>query len=56
MNEIKTDYADDFIKGLINNTLNSFSDPDAFKNLNIFKFKHKNGCLFIDNINSIKNF
>lgn len=39
MNEIKTDYADDFVNGLINITLNSFSDPDAFKNLNIFKFK-----------------
>jgi hypothetical protein len=37
LNDIKTDYADDFVKGLINITTNSFLDVDAFKNLNIFK-------------------
>ena len=40
-NDIKTDYGDDFVKGLINITTNSFLDVDAFKNLNIFKF-HNN--------------
>jgi hypothetical protein len=37
LNDIKTDYGDDFVKGLINITTNSFLDVDAFKNLNIFK-------------------
>jgi hypothetical protein len=37
LKDIKTDYGDDFVKGLINITTNSFLDSDAFKNLNIFK-------------------
>jgi len=40
MNDIKTEYGDDFVKGLINITMNSFLDADAFKNLNIFKVQN----------------
>jgi hypothetical protein len=39
-NDVKTDYGDDFVKGLINITTNSFLDSDAFKNLNIFKVQN----------------
>lgn len=34
--EIKIDYKKDYLGGLIAITLNSFSDPEAFKNLNIY--------------------
>jgi hypothetical protein len=40
LNDVKTDYGDDFVKGLINITTNSFLDSDAFKNLNIFKVQN----------------
>jgi hypothetical protein len=39
-NDVKTEYGDDFVKGLINITTNSFLNSDAFKNLNIFKVQN----------------
>jgi hypothetical protein len=39
-NNVKTEYGDDFVKGLINITTNSFLNSDAFKNLNIFKVQN----------------
>jgi hypothetical protein len=42
MNEIKIDYdKKDFVGGLIARTLNSFTDNDAFKNLNIFTVQNE---------------
>lgn len=41
MNDIKVDYKKDFVAGLISITLNSFSDSDAFKNLNVFKLQNE---------------
>jgi hypothetical protein len=40
MNNIKIEYKKDFLGGLISITLNSFSDSDAFKNLNVFKLQN----------------
>jgi hypothetical protein len=39
MNDIKVDYKKDFLGGLISITVNSFSDSDAFKNLNVLNTK-----------------
>lgn len=41
MNDIKIDYKKDFLGGLISITLNSFSDSDAFKNLNVYKLQNE---------------
>jgi len=41
MNDIKIDYDKDFLGGIIARTLNSFSDSDAFKNLNVFKLQNE---------------
>lgn len=41
MNDIKIDYKKDFLGGLVSITLNSFSESDAFKILNIFKLQNE---------------
>jgi hypothetical protein len=41
INDIKIEYKKDFLGGLISITLNSFSDTDAFKNLNVFKLQNE---------------
>jgi len=40
INDIKIEYKKDFLGGLMSITLKSFLDVDAFKNLNILKFKN----------------
>lgn len=40
-NNIKIDYPVGYIGGLISRTLNSFSDSDAFKYLNVFKLQNE---------------
>jgi len=41
MNDIKIDYKKDFLGDLISITLNSFTNSDAFKNLNIYKLQNE---------------
>jgi hypothetical protein len=40
-NDIKIDYKKDFLGGLISITVNSLSDSDAFKNLNVYKMQNE---------------
>jgi len=41
INDIKINYPPGYIGGLLSRTLNSFSDSDAFKNLNVYKIQNE---------------
>jgi hypothetical protein len=40
-NNIKTDYEKPYVRGLILRTVNSYTDSDAFKSLNVFTFRNE---------------